>query len=219
MAKRDSPSAQRNKEPIWDVLKTKVLPALPTSTEPTRVLEIAAGCGVHSHHFSLQMLHERPNFLWYPSDPEESSRASIQAYLDDEAALLKDKLQPPVDVTLKESGAVDDAGIRGLTFDFMLCINMIHISPWTATLGLFQVASKQLAEGGILYLYGPYKVNGTAVPSNLNFDHSLQSRDPSWGVRNLEDVLGAAKKAGLDHVETIEMPANNLSVILQKKKI
>lgn len=218
MAKRDSPSAQRNKEPIWNVLKTKVLPALPANAEPTRVLEIAAGCGVHSHHFSLQMLQEQPGFLWYPSDPDETSRASIQAYLEDETA-LKGKLQPPVDVALKETGAFDDAGIRGVVFDFMLCINMIHISPWTATLGLFQVASQQLVDGGILYLYGPYKVNGTAAPSNLNFDQSLQSRDPSWGVRNLEDVLEAAKKAGLAHVETIDMPANNLSVILQKKKI
>ncbi|CAB9497951.1 Methyltransferase-like 26 [Seminavis robusta] len=216
MAKRDSPSAQRNKEPIWNMLSAKVLPAIPKKDEPLRVLEIAAGCGVHSHHFSLQLDQTKTPFLWYPSDPEESSRASIQAYLDDEPT-LKDKLQSPIDVTLHEDGPTDPNLVNGLTFDLCICINMIHISPWSATLGLMNLAGNKLSSGGILFLYGPYKVNGSAVESNLRFDMSLRSRDPSWGVRNLEDVFAAAEKCGLEHVETIEMPANNLSVILRKK--
>ena len=166
MAKLDSPSAQRNKGPIWNVLASDVLPSLP-SNEPTRILEIAAGCGVHSLHFSLE-LHttlQQP-FLWYPSDPEAASRASIQAYLDDTTD-LKGKLQPPLDLRLTENGAVDESAIQDLTFDLILCINMIHISPWEATLGLMKLAGEKLCSGGTLYLYGPYKVDGQAVESNL----------------------------------------------------
>lgn len=164
--KYDSPSAQRNKEPIWDILATKVLPLLPKKEDPTNVLEIAAGAGVHSIHFSLRMLESKRSFLWYPSEPDESSRGSIQAYLDDTVA-LKDKLQPPLNICLTANGPANEDVVKGLTFDLMVCINMIHISPWEATLGLLQMAGERLDQGGVLYLYGPYKVNGEAVESNL----------------------------------------------------
>jgi len=177
MAKLDSPSAQRNKDPIWNVLSSKAFPKLlPKDEGPLKVLEIAAGCGVHCHHFASKLVETIPtqDFLWYPSDPDESSCASIEAYIQ-ESPTLQGKLQPPVDLFLGEQGAIiignnnnnpflnDTTG----TLDLILCINMIHISPWTATLGLMQVAGKHLKEGGILFTYGPYKVNGEAVESNL----------------------------------------------------
>jgi len=101
-------------------------------------------------------------------------------------------------------------------FDLVLCINMIHISPWKATLGLMACAGKSLRKGGTLMCYGPYKVDGTAVESNLRFDESLKSRNSDWGVRNIEDVIDAAKKEGLSYVDRIEMPANNMSVLFCK---
>lgn len=167
MAKQDSPSAQRNKDPIWEVLSSKVFTLLPQREEPLHILEIAAGCGVHSHYFSLQLAQKNIPFLWYPSDPETSSWASIQAYLDDEP-ILKGKLQSPLDLTLEEGGLVDDTIIaRYMKFDVIICINMIHISPWSATMGLMKLAERHLKQGGFLFLYGPYKVNGQAVESNL----------------------------------------------------
>jgi hypothetical protein len=177
LAKRDSPSAQRNKEPIWNILSTKVTPQLGSSSsdnnnkkEPIQVLEIAAGCGVHSHYFALQMLHQSGiPFQWYPSDPDADSRASIQAYIHDEPK-VKDNLHSPVEVLLDDNGIIpkdDNQLVRQKTFQLMLCINMIHISPWSATLGLLKVAGEQLANGGILYLYGPYKLGGTTAESNL----------------------------------------------------
>lgn len=99
------------------------------------------------------------------SDPEEESRASIQAYLDDEPA-LQGKLQPPVEVTLGEHGPLGSS-VNGKTFHLMTCINMIHISPWSATLGLMKLAGRQLTKGGCLYLYGPYVVAGETAPSNM----------------------------------------------------
>lgn len=211
-AKRDSPSAQRNKEPIWEILSSKVLPSI---KEPLQVLEVACGNGVHSHHFALQLEQQGKIFEWYPSDPDEESRASTQVYLDDEPS-LKDKMQSPIDVTLAENGPMDSTVVNDKMFNLVTCINMIHISPWSATLGLMKMAGDQLSSCGILFLYGPYKVNGQTAESNLRFDESLKSRDPGWGVRDLETVLVAAEKNGLVHKETIEMPANNLSIILQK---
>jgi len=93
---------------------------------------------------------------------------------------------------------------------------MIHIAPPEATIGLMECAGKTLRKGGMLLCYGPYKIGGTAVESNLNFDRSLKSRDSRWGVRNLEDVIEVAKKEGLTFDSYIEMPANNLSVLFRK---
>jgi len=102
-------------------------------------------------------------------------------------------------------------------FDLTLCINMIHISPWEATVGLMECAGKVLRKGGMLFCYGPYKVGGKAMESNMRFDVSLRSRNPEWGIRNLEDVIAAAQKEGLEFVQSVEMPANNLSVLFRKK--
>ena len=181
-AKRDSPSAQRNKEPIWNVLSSKVLPVITGNSSnndnnsPIRVLEVAAGSGVHAHYFALHMsqnnqYHQPVCFEWYPTDPDLVCRNSIQAHIDDEPTTrLKGMLQSPVELLLDENGIIateDNETVRKTTFHLMTCINMIHISPWTATEGLMKVAGEQLVKGGILYLYGPYKVGGTSAESNL----------------------------------------------------
>ena len=94
---------------------------------------------------------------------------------------------------------------------------MIHIAPWEACIGLLDGAGRILPEGGILYMYGPYKVGGKhTAPSNAQFDQSLRARDASWGIRNLDDVALEARRRGLHLIKTQQMPANNFSVIYRK---
>ena len=225
-----------------------------TRTQKTSltVLEVAAGCGVHTLHFARGIVtastaneggdgEKVEACTWYPTDPSATSRESIDARVA--AALASDDadesplpstvtIRPAQSLTLDADGILEgrntnDGGLSSLpnptadmgpsSLDLITNINMIHISPWTATLGLMKTSSELLRPGGILYCYGPYKVNGTAVESNMNFDQSLQSRDASWGVRDLEEVIKEAERRGLRHVQTVEMPANNLSVIYQKQ--
>jgi hypothetical protein len=176
-AQRDSPSAQRNKELIWEVLSSKVVPSLRASTDkhehehkPVRILEVAAGCGVHTGHFASQLVLSAKTkpFVWYPTDPSDDSRASIQCYIDGDAQLAN-MVKSPVPLTLDKNGIIEEATASLLEgpLDLITCINMIHISPWEATLGLMKVAGEKLSSNGCLYCYGPYKVGGKAVESNL----------------------------------------------------
>ncbi|KAL7476335.1 hypothetical protein ACHAW6_002204 [Cyclotella cf. meneghiniana] len=241
----ESPSADRNKGPIYQmVLSTIVLPRLlqqqQTQKTSLKVLEMAAGCGVHTTHFasSIQQSYPLLQLEWHPSDPDKEARCSIDARVHRDG--LTAVVQKANDWVLGNRGGtacndgIRDKGDAGANqdsisgdsacyshcrdyFDLVLCINMIHIAPWEATLGLMQCAGTVLREGGILMCYGPYKVGGTAVESNLNFDASLRSKDPSWGVRDLEAVVQVAEDNGLEFIESVEMPANNLSVMFRKK--
>ena len=161
----DSPSAQRNKDLIWNVLESKAFP--PEDAKELRVVEIAAGVGVHSHYFCQKLLQTRKfeSIQWFPTDPSEESRRSIDAYREDVSEIL----QAPISLTLNENGLVENIHtLQPNSFDLLICINMIHISPWEATLGLMKAAQRLLKPGsGILYCYGPYKEGGTAVESNL----------------------------------------------------
>ncbi len=101
--------------------------------------------------------------------------------------------------------------------DAIVNCNMIHISPWAACEGLIAGAERILAAGGILYLYGPYRIEGRhTAPSNEEFDVYLRGRNPAWGIRDLGDVTALAMRHGLTLVETLQMPANNLSVIFRR---
>ena len=183
MAHMDSPSAQRNKGPIWSILQNIIQNHIENDNHSLQVLEVAAGVGVHTMHFTTQIIQqeqekENPIRLkWYPSDPDESSRNAIEDRVSScTDSIIKNAIHvPPLSLTLMEDGIVEDKLnnnecsniIQNDTIDLITCINMIHISPWEATIGLFHVAEKKLKKGGILYCYGPYKVNGTAVESNL----------------------------------------------------
>ena len=151
-AKRDSPSAQRNKGPILDFLSKKAFPSF-LDNEMTLILEIAAGCGVHTDHFARMLAKEdtlQP-FKWLPTDPEEAARASIQSYIEESE--LTEFVKSPLRLTLNEYGIVEDntASMLDYPLDLVICINMIHISPWQATLGLMKVAGEKLCEEGYLY--------------------------------------------------------------------
>jgi len=195
--KRYSPACERNKDAILEVLQD-VMPASGT------ILEIACGPGQHAVHFAAGF----PDVQWQPSDIDPTSIASTLAWRAETG--VPNLLDPVIlDATATEWPLERADGI--------ICCNMIHISPWEVTLGLLDGAARILPENGILYTYGPYKVGGKhTAPSNEAFDQSLRSQNPSWGVRNLDDVALEARRRGLHLIKTIKMPANNFSVIYKK---
>jgi SAM-dependent methyltransferase len=196
--KRSAPAAERNRQPILDVLK-RVAPRQGVA------LEIACGTGQHATAFAEAL----PALDYQPSDINPVALASASAWVQ-ESALPKQHPAIFLDVC--------DPVWPVKTADLVICINMIHIAPWSACAGLLAGAGRILRSGGILFLYGPYFRAGVdTAPSNLDFDASLRSQDPSWGVRNLEDVTREAEKNGLVLVETVAMPANNLSVVFKKR--
>jgi SAM-dependent methyltransferase len=195
--RRQAPAAERNCEPIAAVLR-EVLP------ERGVVLEVASGSGEHALWFARLF----PDLIWHPSDPDPHALASIAAWRDGEGpANLREPLR--LDASA-EAWPIDRA-------DAVLCINMVHISPWAATLGLLRGAARLLAPGAPLILYGPYRRAGVpTAPSNEAFDASLQSRNPEWGLRDLETVAAAATAHGLEFERLFEMPANNVTVVLRR---
>ena len=200
-AKQYAPATERNREPIFKVL-SETLP------QNSNILEIASGTGEHAVYFASKL----PSCYWIPSDINPLSRSSITAWKQDNAV---DNLSLPlfIDVTQDDWQSL----VAKQEIDSIVNINMIHIAPWQACLGLMKGAGQILPPAGILYLYGPYKRNGehTAV-SNANFDRSLRDRHPQWGVRDLEQVIEVAANANLKLQQVIEMPANNLSVIFSR---
>ncbi len=196
-----APSTARNKAPIFSVLQ-RVLP------ESGTVLEIASGSGEHGVDFAPRL----PNHRWQPTDISEEALASISAWRRAcSAANLLDPLA--LDVMDRDVAAkipADDVCA-------VVCINMIHISPWETCEALMKLAGGVLPAGGILYLYGPYRMNGEhTAPSNENFDEWLRLQNVSWGVRDLDDVKKCAHGNGLAFSESVDMPANNLSVVFTK---
>ena len=192
-----APATQRNRDPILAVLR-EVLPA------QGLVLEVASGSGEHAVHFAAAF----PNLTFQPSDPDPAALASLDAWASESAlpnlrpAIRLDAMAPRWPVTQA---------------DAILCINMIHISPWAATEGLVRQAGQLLPAGGPLYLYGPYRQHDVPLAaSNAVFDDSLRRRNPKWGLRELEAVAELASAAGFGEPAVTAMPANNLSVVFRK---
>lgn len=195
--KQDAPAASRNAAPILEVLR-RVLP------QRGLVLEIACGTGQHSVAFARAL----PALQWQPSDRDLAALASTRVWRDE--AQLGNLLEPVELDVCQETWPIESA-------DAIVCINMIHISPWQSCLGLLSGAERLLGPGGVLVLYGPFFVSGVeTAPSNIGFDQSLRQRDPSWGLRRLEDVETEAAARGLVLEETVAMPANNLCVIFER---
>ncbi len=195
--RRYAPATQRNREPILEVL-SRVLPG------SGLVLEIASGTGEHAVWFAQ---HLRP-LEWQPSDQDPEMLRSIAGFAADaQCPTLKDPVA--LDVT-EPVWPVEKAAA-------MVCINLLHIAPWNVAEGLMSGAGRVLPSGGVLYLYGPYRRDGRhTAPSNAAFDTSLRSQNPQWGVRDLETVAALAEAYGMKLQEVVEMPANNLSVILAR---
>jgi hypothetical protein len=188
--RRQAPAAARNIAPIGDVL-ADWLPA------GGLALEIASGTGEHALAFASRF----PSLDWQPSDPDADSLASIQAWREGGPS----NLLPPILIdTRSGEWPVERA-------DAILCINMVHISPWESAIGLLEGAQRILIPGAPLILYGPWVEAGVEVaPSNLAFDQSLKARDAEWGLRLLEDFAAEAASRSLMLAGRREMPSNNL---------
>lgn len=192
--RKHAPATLRNRGAIAEVLRGLLPPA-------GLVLEIASGSGEHVAYFA----EEFPALDWQPSDPDATALASIAAW---SAGLRNVRLPLMIDA------AADVWPVAAA--DALLCINMVHIAPWAATLGLLAGARRLLAPGGPLILYGPFLQSDVpTAPSNAAFDASLRARDPAWGLRALEEVAAAARDFTLEQV--IAMPANNLVVVLRRE--
>ena len=196
MSRRFYPATARNRDPILAVLQ-RVLPSRGL------LLEVASGSGEHAVHFAAHL----PDLVFQPTDPAAEARESIEAWRVHEG---RPNVRPPLALDAAASTWPVEAA------EAVLCVNMVHISPWAATLGLLEGAARILPPGGPLVLYGPYRIGGAhTAPSNASFDASLRARDPRWGVRDLERVLEEAAARGLAHEETVPMPANNQTVVLR----
>lgn len=192
--RRQAPAAARNRQPILDVLQ----PYLPARG---LVLEVASGSGEHTAHFAQAL----PDLAFQPSDPDAVARASIDDWCEELT-----NVRP----ALALDAAADAWPIAQA--DALVCINMIHISPWASTVGLVLGAARLLPPDGTLFLYGPYFRAGVATaPGNAAFDRDLRARNPAWGIRALEDVSALAREHGFAAPTIVEMPANNLSVVFR----
>lgn len=199
-SRETAPSAERNKQPILEVL-ARVLP--PRGL----VLEIGSGTGQHVAHFAKAL----PALTFQPSEMDVERHASIEAWVA-EAKLSNVKPPLAIDVT-KHPWPLSTVGAA----DAIVCINVIHISPWQATLGLMAGAGRILPAGGVLVTYGPYLRDGAhTAQSNESFDASLRARNPLWGIRDIDKVAEAAADEGLALDEVVPMPANNFTLVWRK---
>ena len=195
---RTAPAVGRNRQPILDVLKSQGITGL--------VLEIASGTGEHAVYFAREL----PGVRWQPTDCEPAALASIAAWREAEG--------PP---NLLEPIRLDAEAPDGwpvVQADAVVAINMIHISPWQATLGLMAGAARLLPAGGLLLLYGPFREGGRhTAESNAAFHADLQARNPAWGVRDLDEVTAVAAQNALLLEHIVAMPANNLSLCFRRR--
>jgi hypothetical protein len=196
---RSAPSAERNKGPILDVL-ARVLPRRGV------VLEIASGTGQHVVHFAKTL----SNLTWQPYDPDAELRESIALRVREEQ---RPNVNSPIDLDVTKLPWPLQAA------DAVVAINLIHVAPWSATLALFEGAKALLPAEHVLFLYGPYRRYGRHTSeSNAQFDLDLRTRDPEWGLRDLEAVSEVAAASGFVLAETVEMPANNFALVFKRRE-
>ncbi len=208
--RRHAPATARNRDPILQVLQS-ILP-----TEGV-IVEVASGTGEHASYFAPQFQPAQ----WLPTDADAANLDSIGAWCTAAGAT---NVYAPLCVDVRSQQWPQQiqqflaAQSPLVTVTAVVNINMIHISPWAATLGLMQGAAQLLAAGGVLYLYGPFKAGEAhTAPSNAAFDQSLRSQCDDWGVRDRAEVIAAAHAQGLIHQQTLAMPANNQSIIFRKQ--
>tara|TARA_R110000772_G_scaffold18400_29_gene51695 strand:+ start:81897 stop:82586 length:690 start_codon:yes stop_codon:yes gene_type:complete len=195
---RHAPATMRNRDAIVEILRD-ILPDTGT------ILEIASGTGEHAVYFGQRFA----DLIFQPSDPDPECCQSIAAWTKREAMA---NILPPkqLDAQAPEWDVPQPAAI--------LCINMVHISPWESSIGLMDKAGKLLEPGAPLYLYGPYlRKDVKTAQGNLDFERSLKSRDLRWGLRDVADMDALAARNGFSRESLIEMPANNISLIYRKQ--
>ena len=220
--KRYAPATERNREPIAEVL-ARELPA------QGLVLEVASGTGEHAVFFASRF----PALEWQPSDPDPEALASVAAYRAEysghnlRAPVLLDAAAPSswlvqeaaaiLCINMDSDSCVSRNSASYWKFDACVCINMVHISEWAATIGLFKGCADVLTNEAPIILYGPYLEEGVeTTASNLEFDRSLKARNPAWGLRRLDEVDCIASEHGFKRTNRYEMPANNLMLVYRR---
>lgn len=199
--RKSSPASARNREPILEVLR-RFFPA------EGRVVEVASGSGEHAVYFATSM----PGWVWQPSDRTADNASSIVSWTE---ATRCPNVLPPVLLDLGET--TNQRGTFSAGFDAGFCANLIHIAPWSVCTGLMAFMGDALAKGAPLVTYGPYKINGRhTAPSNEQFEAWLHSQNPAYGVRDMAEVVANAAAFGLNHVDTVPMPANNFCLVFRK---
>lgn len=199
----DAPAFHRNHEPIWSAVSGFL------SAQAGDVLEVGSGTGQHAVGFARRT----PALTWWPSDIYESHLASIAAW---RAHAALENLRAPQRIDL---GDADWAWSGGSKLVALLCINVLHISPWRVSQSLFAGAGRFLRDGGRLFVYGPFKRGGEhTAPSNAAFDASLRAENAEWGVRDIDDLNGLAQNVGLTQADISPMPANNLVLAFTRKQ-
>ena len=195
----DGPTFHRNHDAIWSALAGFL------GTQTGDVLELGSGTGQHAAAFAARS----PHLTWWPSDIYPSHLASIEAWRR-HAELANLRAPQRIDLSDPEWAARVTGPFAG-TLAAMLCINVLHISPWRVAQNLIAGAARLLRPGGRLFVYGPFMRDGQhTAPSNAEFDASLRAKDAEWGVRDVRDLDALAQAAGLSPAEISSMPANNL---------
>jgi len=211
-----SPAATRNKDPILNVLHPKIDLLRNRESGKVYILEVASGTGEHAAYFTSLI----PNIVFQPTEPQQTMHESIASWAQDQSITnVGSQILPPKSLDVMkyedEYSSLPDE-FQNCNTDLLICINMIHISPFECTSALFKLAKFCVRSGGYVMTYGPYRVDGQMVESNIMFDASLRSRDSSWGVRDKEDVEAIAEECGFVLEDLFEMPANNLTLFFKK---
>jgi cyclopropane fatty-acyl-phospholipid synthase-like methyltransferase len=201
--KRVPAAADRNKDSICSALK-KILPA----DKEMKALEIASGSGLHVAHLAAAF----PKVTWTPSDIDRAQWSSLLAYKADCS-----NIEDPLEIDVSVVPGSWNPQIQLQSVDIILNINMIHISPWSATQGLFRAAGELLKKDGVLITYGPYSKNGVLRPeSNAYFHRQLQNQNSEWGVRDILDLSDEGNEYGLRLQEELDMPSNNMILVFRR---
>lgn len=201
----DAPAFHRNHEAIWSAIAGFL------AGKHGHILEIGSGTGQHAVTYARQS----PHLVWWPSDIQVSHLDSIAAW--QRAAGLAN-LRDPQRIDLMDPNWTFAADARAGALTAMLCINVLHISPWCVTQNLMSGAGRYLNDGGRLLLYGPFMRDGQhSAPSNAAFDATLKARNPDWGVRDIRDLNSLAHDNGLTPCESVAMPANNLVLAFERR--
>jgi len=202
----DAPAFHRNHEPIWSVLGPHL------EGRAGHALELGSGTGQHAVAYAART----PAITWWPSDANPAHLASIEAWRRHSRL---DNVRPPLAIDLAEPGwRVDAAEVEAAVgFTALFCANVLHIAPWRVAEGLFDGAGRQLRPDGRLFLYGPFMRDGShTAPSNAAFDASLRRESPEWGVRDIADLEGLARRAGLRLSGAVDMPADNFVLVFER---
>ncbi|XP_014473706.1 PREDICTED: UPF0585 protein C16orf13 homolog A [Dinoponera quadriceps] len=198
------PAAERNKNPILSVLKRYIQPGADQT-----LLEISSGSGQHVAHFAPHF----PQVTFYPSEYDPYLLGSIAAHANGYSNIRKPVL---IDVTT-DFRLWDNGTFKPNSLEYIYNANMMHISPYQCTIGLFKNAGQLLKRHGLLITYGPYACDSVIYPeSNVKFHNSLRSQNPSWGLRDISDLKRLAEKSDIKLTEVVDMPANNKTIVWRK---